>query len=192
MKMLHVVTLVAVLTASSTLTVTAQNDTRVGIGIGLTGGEFGSSLLELATLAPVSIYVPVDFGSFRIEPEIGIFRASIESGDVEQTSTILQLGSGLFAQRGSGSTTLYYGGRVGITRQSSSVDTPAGDSDDSSTNFFIGPAVGAEYAFSSGFSLGGEAQLLYTSIGQEDDDDDTSISIIRTRPIFFVRWYFGN
>ena len=58
------------------------------------------------------------------------------------------------------------------------------------TDLFLGPAVGAEYYFSERFSLGGEAQLMFTAIGQEDDDDDGSASLLQTGAILVVRWYF--
>lgn len=166
----------------------AQDETRVGIGLGMT--NIGLDLFEFAVLTPASIYIPIDFGSFRLEPEIGFARFQEKFGDFEETSTVFQIGTGIFALRRMGSTTIYYGGRVGLVRFSLSEEGPGDDdSESSSTNVFLGPSMGAEHNFSDHFSLGGEVQVLYTSIGSEDEDDDSSASFLRTRPVFFVRWY---
>ena len=167
----------------------AQDGTRVGLGLGVSGGDFGFDLLEIATMVPTAIYVPIHFGNIRVEPELGFVRVNTEEGEFSQSFSILQIGTGIFAARDQGATDLYFGGRVGITRSSQEVEIGDEDEDESSTNFFIGPAVGAEHNFSDRFSLGGEAQILFTSIGNVDEDDESDTSVLRTRTVFFVRWY---
>lgn len=180
MKHVRIFSLIALVAALTTVDVQAQ-DTRIGLGVGVTGVSSGAA----------AIYVPIDFGSFRIEPEFGLRRFSSEQGDVEASETSIILGTGVFAEGATvANTVIYYGGRVGIARYSESIETPAGDNDESVTDLFLGPAVGAEYYFSERFSLGGEAQLMFTAIGQEDDDDDGSASLLQTGAILFVRWYF--
>ncbi len=165
-----------VFTAAWTASPAQAQDTQIGLGVGLGEG--------------LSIYVPIDFGTFRIEPQLGLSMTSSESGSVEQSRTTLVLGTGIFKEGATiSNTVLYYGGRIGIAQESRSVETPAGDTDDSSTDLFLGPAVGAEYYFSERFSLGGEAQLMFTSFGEEGDDDVSS-SQFQTQGVFFVRWYF--
>lgn len=168
----------------------AQQDAQFGLGVGLSSSGFGVGGVDIveSALSPTSIYVPITFSTFRIEPEIGIFRTSSEDGSVETSSTAFQIGTGVFILNPVGRTNIYYGGRLGITRLSSSFESPAGESESSRTNVFLGPAAGGEFLFSDNFSLGGEGQLLFTSIG-EDDDDDESASLLRTRAVFFVRWY---
>ncbi len=42
----------------------------------------------------------------------------------------------------------------------------------SKTDFFIGPAIGGEYMFNKHFSLGGEINLNYISIGHYDSEGE--------------------
>ena len=176
LKQIQLLAVAAAVAASIAVPAAAQV-TRVGIGVGIAGLNFTE------VFAPASIYVPIIFESFRIEPEIGILRRSEDDDGFEFTDTMIQLGTGVFAQSVEGGTTLYYGGRIGIVRNSESVSGQGFEEDDAAISFFIGPAIGAEYAFSTGFSLGGEAQLLYTTIGDEDT------SVVNTRGIVFVRFY---
>src|SRR5690606_16755672 len=50
-----------------------DDDTRIGIGVGFTSGIFGGGLDFVESLfSPASIYVPITFESFRLEPQFGI------------------------------------------------------------------------------------------------------------------------
>ncbi len=176
MKHFFVAVVLAAVVAIPAQDVRAQ-DTRVGLGVGINEG--------------LSIFVPIDFGSFRLEPQLGFRMMSSESGNVDRSSTTLILGTGIFAEGAEvANTVIYYGGRLGIVQNSEKVETPAGETDESTLDFFLGPAVGVEYFFSDRFSLGGEAQLIFTMFGEEDDEDDTSASQLQTQGTFFVRWYF--
>lgn len=186
----------------------SAQDTRVGIGVGIGSQNLAlsPSLDDVALSSPLglaSVYLPITLSSLRIEPEVSFLRASssTESGDFETstTSTAVVLASGVFAGQQRGNTYLYYGGRLGVsfssTTEESSFGNDSNEETTSRTNFFVGPAVGGEYFFSDHFSLGGEAQLRYLSIGepQTDDDDDEetdeSNSLLRTLATFFVRWH---
>ena len=178
-------------TAMLTVPLYAQDGTRIGLGVSLTASGGSVDLFE-TVLSPASIYVPITFGKFRIEPEFGIFRVSSESGGDfprSSTSTVLQFGTGLFAVNRIDKTLLYYGARFGLTRMSDSFDSNGSSDSSSRTNIYGGPALGAEYMFSEHFSLGGEAQLIYLSVGSTDDNDDTG-SVLRSRALFFSRWHF--
>jgi len=81
---------------------------------------------------------------------------------------------------------------LGIIQTSSYFKSPLDEWDRSKIDFYIGPALGAEYLFTKRFSLGGEIQLNFISIGQWDGDlsAENSESVVRTKPLIFVRWYF--
>ena len=173
----------------------AQEQDRVGIGFGYSSsgalGIAGSKLNIDDIISPVSIYLPMTFGNFRLEPEIGYVRSSASGDEQNITFSTFQLGTGLFAlNRISDKTNFYYGGRLGFIRQSSEIALGEFDIDtesDSSTNFFLGPAMGAEHMLGDHFSVGGEAQLLYTSI---DNEDEIDTSLIQTRATLFLRIHF--
>ena len=62
-------------------------------------------------------------------------------------------------------------------------------------DFFIGPAVGAEYFFSEQFSMGMEVQLNYINVGEWDNDyggDDGDVYYLSNRTHLFFRFYFGT
>jgi hypothetical protein len=87
----------------------------------------------------------------------------------------------------------YYGIDLGVILTSVSNESSylgsTETSDLSKTDFYIGPAIGGEYMFSNNFSLGGEIQVNYISIGNFDDNSDDSTSAISTRGKIILRWY---
>jgi hypothetical protein len=141
-------------------------------------------------MSPASIYIPVTFNEVRLEPEIGFYRSHEEDQNTESTLTMFQIGTGGFMFEQVNSTVVYYGGRVGITLITEEFSSNNANVDDSRTNFYIGPAFGAEHMFSDNFSLGGELQLLYISIGQvEGAGSDAKENLFSTFGTLFVRWY---
>ncbi len=165
-----------------------ESATRFGIGVSL-GKEFvGFEDEGMLTLFDFpSFYLPIVVSpGFRVEPEFGLWKYSASGDDWDYSMTLLVLGCGLLGVSERGNGNIYYGARLALLRISYS----DGD-DDSKTDFYIGPAVGGEYLFADHLGLGGEAQLNYVHVGQwGDDDDDESESIIRSRTLIFVRWYF--
>ncbi len=173
----------------------AEDGPRFGLGTGYSsGGSVGFLGIEIdleEVLTPVSLYAPITFGNFRIEPEIGYIRSAQSDDNVSITNSTFQLGSGFLGLHEIvDRTRLYYGARLGLSHSSVEADFNGefapDDESESRTNFYIGPALGTEYMPNDHFSLGGEAQLLYTSI----DDPDSDISLINTRTTLFVRVYF--
>jgi hypothetical protein len=136
--------------------------------------------------------LPISLSSnFRIEPEIGYYRYSGSDEDWEESYSILSIGCGIFSVTQKGKVDIYYGLRLGLRSTSYSyrytwdgVDSV----DESKTDFYIGPAIGGEYFFTKHLTLGGEIQLNYIFIGQWDDGEGSE-SVIRTKPLIFVRWY---
>ena len=171
------------------------------------GASMGKEVLpiEYGRLATVldfpSFYMPIHISpGFRIEPEIGLWRYSYsrkDGTDWESSYSVFSLGFGIFPVINKGKVHIYYGARLRLISTSTSSayswNGHTESDDESKTDVSIGPAIGGEYFFTDHLSLGGEAQLNYTSIGQFDDDDDdqdVSESIISSKTLFFVRWYF--
>lgn len=129
--------------------------------------------------------VPIRTAAFRLEPQLGYTRSSTsrDGGDDSSNSTLI-LGAGAFTTLDSyESTDIYAGGRLGIQRNG---QTDGGDSE-STTDFFLGPALGGEHFLGDHFSLGAEVGLYYRSIGTTSDS--VSRSRINTSASTFVRLY---
>jgi len=175
-------------------------DSTSSVGFGVT---FGRQLAffdeDFSTFS-----LPIDFGNFsvvirnpnfRFEPVLGYFRTSSSSsssfGKSESKSSNWRLGAVLAVSKPKASMNYYYGINVGILLSSESSEFN-GDSDSKSkTDFFIGPTIGGEHMLNENFSLGGEIQINYISLGQFDGDStvDVSQSIISTRATLILRWY---
>jgi hypothetical protein len=183
----------------------AQDDpVRVGFGVGFGQGFnfIGGSDLSALTL-------PIDFAdfsviirgkNFRFEPTLGYFSfssssTSSSSGYTSESSfSNVRLGAILAFATSKGSMNLYYGIDIGVilSSESSSSSAPGSTSTDhSKTDFFVGPAIGGEYMFSDNFSLGGEIQINYISIGEFNGDSQTdrSESAVSSRGKIVLRWY---
>ena len=180
----------------------AQDDpVRIGFGVGFGQGFsfFGGEELSVITL-------PIDFAdfsviirgkNFRFEPTLGYFSSSSSSTTSEYTSesssSNVRLGTVLAYATAIASMNLYYGIDFGVILSSESSEStfPFGSEsrDESKTDFFIGPVVGGEYMFSDNFSLGGEIQINYISIGNFNDDSNASTSAFSSRGKIILRWY---
>jgi hypothetical protein len=193
-------------------TVQAQgNEGNIGIGVSLIqatitpdlggGGTFGAVALG-------DIFVPIHFGQrFKLEPWLGVFRfkekAESSGTTSDESTTQWRLGTGLYFRFPTSESFIpYFGPRVGLLFTSfSEEDTFTGGSNKfelSETDFQIGVALGGEYFFSRHFSLGGEVQLNYTSIGEptikqdgsEITDGSLSRNLISNAASILARFYF--
>jgi hypothetical protein len=179
----------------------AQDDrVRIGFGVGFGQGFsfFGGEELSVITL-------PIDFAdfsvvirakNFRFEPTLGYFSSSSSSTSsgttYESSSSNLRLGTVLAYATAIASMNLYYGIDIGVILSSEKREStfPGSTSTDrSKTDFFVGSIIGGEYMFSDNFSLGGEIQINYISIGEFDDDSDASSSAVSSRGKIILRWY---
>lgn len=170
----------------------SQDQTQVGIGFGYSSGgsvNFLGGTLEFDDiLSPANIYVPITFKKFRIEPEIGFIRQSSSTLVQDVSITTIHFGTGLFRLKNIyEDTNLYYGIRMGLIRKYSNATIGSNDYSDTVTNYFAGPALGAEYLLGEHFSIGGETQLLYISV---DIGENSDASLTQTRATFFLRAYF--
>jgi len=175
-----------------------QEATKTGIGIAIIDLE---KLFEMNASGAVGTYatitVPIITSpSFRIEPEVGYFRASQEvtiSGTTyEESESSWRIGVGIFPQKMYEDFTLYYGGRVGYISQKKTSEGGGSEDEETTTGFFIAPAIGGEHNFSDHFSIGAEAQVVYASLTNEEDDRDydVDLSLFDTRGLIFFRFYF--
>lgn len=192
-------------------------ESKNGIGLvfkeslwGMLSELLGTVENERIAFPPSVIHVPIIRGGLKLEPELGYLRASSsvkveDMGEVSTNTSSLRIGCGVFLYKPVNKVSFYYGGRIGIVKMSSSeeedYESPLygedTESKTSQTNFYIGPAVGAEYWIGEHFSVGGEAQLLYTKYGEpkiedgeEEDEVDISQSLMMTKYMFVLRWYF--
>lgn len=176
----------------------------IGIGVSLNPSALFMSDNESTLMLPIgfgNIYVPIIAGPLKIEPEVGIWRTSSSSSGTDysssSTGTLLRVGAGVFhlVQVGGG-TALYVGPRVAMVRTSSS-STYSGGTPSSShqTSWSLGLAIGGEHFFSPHFSLGGEVQLNYITIGDEEHEPSTpstssySNHVISNNGLIFIRLY---
>jgi hypothetical protein len=170
----------------------AQSEKKVGIGIVLFDVqkllEFSASGGEY-TINTISIIYETS-PTFRIEPEIGYFNGSQEISNgmtQEHKITSWRIGVGILPQKPYEKFTLYYGARVGYINENIEDESKA-------NGYYIAPALGGEYFFSNHFSLGGEAQVVYISATTEPEDDyenwESKLSVVNTRALAFVRFYF--
>jgi hypothetical protein len=176
----------------------AQSKTQVGIGVAIVDLQ---KLFEMSTSGGVganaSITVPIITApGFRIEPEVGYFSAS-SSADItgttaEETATSWTIGVGIFPQTVFSDFTLYYGGRVGYLTQKLTQEFGTSKDEETTSGFFIAPAIGGEYYFSDHFSIGAEALIVFATLTNEEDgrDYDVDLTLFQTRALIFFRFYF--
>ncbi len=149
-----------------------SRNVSVGFGIGIEPlGLLGVSpnSLDLSgngnsiALPGASFYVPIQLSpQLRIEPSIGFNHQSLNGGSVNAWS--LGVG-GLFYFAPPTPTGFYVGGRLGLAHFSTSAGSGFAEVGTSATDFSIAPVLGAEYAFASKFTIGAEAQLPLTFVG---------------------------
>jgi hypothetical protein len=138
------------------------------------------------------IHVPITFQHMRINPELGFSASSSNyssSSSYSSSSTVstsngkstnIRIGTGLYyLYPPDNSVDIYFGPRGGIVLSSSTRDSKDIYSDstqgketvtehtkETSTDYFVGGAIGGEYYFSKHFSIGAEIQLTYLHEGE--------------------------
>ena len=183
--------------------VEAQKPGVMGIGITIGPADVPSSSEEVPLSS--ALLVPLNFGAFRLEPSLGITRMSLSSpdpfggsDDLEETQSVISFGVGAYYMTSLGDGfTLYGGPRFGILRSSSSEEGGGSPKQSvTSTDKFIGAAVGGEHFFSRHFSIGAEGRLTYYIAGEPEFDPDPgfetdfSASLTTTSGLFVARFYF--
>ena len=172
--------------------------TKTGIGIAIIDLE---KIFEMSTSdgvgANATITVPIITSpSFRLEPEVGYFsatqEATINETSVEASVSSWSIGVGIFPQKIYEEFTLYYGGRIGYISQKMTSEAGTSKDEETTTGFYVAPAIGGEHNFSDHFSIGAGAQIVYASLTNEEDDRDydVDLSLFNTRALIFFRFYF--
>ena len=147
----------------------------------------------------------------RIEPELSYWRhsRSEEQKDIKteksEKMTILHIGIGVAPLLKKNSKTVSYLGVKTcidfLSTKTESNEEIGGKYETKSkrTNFSIGPCFGTEYFVNNNLTLGGEFQIMYTSIGQQkttfngknqDKNRKVSDSILKSKALVYLRWYF--
>jgi hypothetical protein len=162
------------------------------LGVSPNGSPFSAN--SIATPG-ASFYVPIQIGpQLRIEPSIGFRHLGLNGGSENAWS--LGVG-GLFYFAPPAPTGFYVGGRLGLAHFSTSAGTGAAEVSTSATDFTIAPVLGAEYAFASRFSIGAEAQLPITFVGNPSQTtggttvtNNVDRSGVSTNAVIFFRYFF--
>lgn len=206
MKALVGILAAAVLVNQGALEAQQPGGVRVGVGVSLNPAAIIDP--DAGLFLPVglgNIYLPIQIGrSVRLEPEVGLFRASQKASNTgfsfSETSTVLRLGIGVFyAFPVDHGFRAYLGPRAGLIRTTDRVEaTLSPSSTTKRTDHYLGVALGGEYLFTPRFSLGAEAQFNRTSLGDEETDPpppfppsgETSANVLSNNGLIFVRWYF--
>jgi len=181
-----------------------DNDIQFGFGVSLSSEysvyNFSSYLedwnIEVLPVDMANFSIIIKGSFFRFEPSVGYFTMSSDySGGgytFERSSSNIRLGAVVaFNNDPIESVDFYYGVDFGFIFSRSSYNSSISNesTDKSKTDFFIGPAVGGEYMFNKHFSLGGEINLNYISIGDYDSEGESSGWAVSTRGQIFIRWY---
>ena len=176
MKSRTVMTCVILTMLFAATSVQAQNRGQFGLGVGLSSSFIG----ELSSQFTPTVYVPIMAGDqVMIEPGLGLIRVS----DDNSTETLLALQVGILFMIHSGQDDrIYLGPRIGLLRQSVSIDDP--DVEDSEANFSLAGVAGGEFFLRELFSLGGEVGLRYFDVDNG--------SLLSTTAEFRIRWYFSQ
>ena len=175
-----------------------QNANKTGLGIAiidlLSLFEINTSN-ELGTHATITIPIITSPG-FRVEPEFGYFMASskatVSGTDREESTSSWRIGMGFFPQKKYEDFFIYYGGRVGYISQKATIEVGTSKDEATTSGFYIAPAMGGEHNFSEHFSIGAEAQVVFASLTNEEDDRayDVDLTLFDTRGLVFFRFYF--
>jgi hypothetical protein len=180
---------------------------RVGIGVTVNPTTvLADESLGFLPLGVTNFVLPIRMsGRVTLEPEFGVFRFSEDetsAGGFETETTLsnYRVGVGLLFNLADRAALIpYVGPRAGLVltslEESSTFGGTTTTTSQDQTGFYFGGALGAQHFFTRHFSLGGEVQLLYTTISYDETASggtppDRSQSLISTNGLVMLRWYF--
>lgn len=125
-----------------------------------------------------TVYVPIRFGNFRIEPEISFSNdngkytySTSPSNNYKYESRWTSMGTGIYWRHSLlPSLESYVGGRLGYSKNDYSYTYPNNPSNSYKENrsgFYVGPTLGAEYFFNKQISLGLDVSLIVNMTSQK-------------------------
>jgi hypothetical protein len=179
----------------------AQQDTqpRVGLGVSLNTSVLGPLLSAASSNLsppPSNVYVPIYVTpNLRLEPQIGWVSTKDDQSDLSSRSFALGVGA-LFVKPVVQTTNLYGGARLISTWLKNEENTGAGVAKTTQRNTTIAAVLGGEWLPSPWFSLGVEAQLEYTAVGDPETKvggntfDGEGGSSTATQGLLFTRVYY--
>lgn len=173
---------------------------KFGIGVSLSPvAIFLEDSFGLLPFGFTNILVPIKVSpNTTLEPEIGLFRTSSESGGFSASATNFRLGFGLLlGLQERGGIHPYIGPRFGLGRTTTkSSGFGGGETTTKQTSWQFSGVIGAQHFFSPHFSLGGEAQLTRASVGDAEvtptppGGTSESQTFITTVGVVSLRWFF--
>lgn len=185
----------------------ASSSGRFGIGVTLNPTTvLADANLGFIPLGVTNFVLPIRVSSrVTLEPELGVFRFTEDvtgaAGVTSETKlSNFRVGAGLLFNLTDRSALVpYVGPRVGLVfstlEERSSFGGTTTTSTQDQTGVYFGGALGAQHFFTRHFSLGGEVQLLYTTISYDETSSggtppERSQSLMTTNGLVMLRWYF--
>jgi len=180
----------------SPVTAGQSRNVSVGFGVGIEPlGLLGVSPNGFNIAQPgASFYVPIQLSpQLRIEPSIGFRHLGVNGGS--DNAWALGVG-GLFYFAQPTPTGFYVGGRLGLAHFSTTTGSGVTEVSDTATDFSIAPVLGAEFAFASKFTIGAEAQLPLTFVGNPSHTaggttttTNVDRAAVSTNAVIFFRYF---
>jgi hypothetical protein len=184
-KLFRAIAIAALLFAVSSATAQEKKEVKVGLGVGITAVDWMASVTGTANR--VGFYVPISFGTLKVEPEFGWWSMDVEAGDYTRTSTV---GTGLFFVLKPAPTSLYAGARLGLSWYKRS---PLGQPDITGTDWRLVAVGGGEHFVAPTFSVGAEAQFGAMNLGERRQGgvmSDPAATSWSAAGVAFLRFYF--
>ncbi|MBI5069259.1 MAG: outer membrane beta-barrel protein [Deltaproteobacteria bacterium] len=181
-----------------------RSQTRVGFGVGIEPTHLGSLTSSISPPA-VGLYLPIQLtGTLRIEPSLGLSTfsqgtaAAQASGPLSWSTLTLGVAGHFFIVPPS-PVGLYVGARMALEFERQK-DVGGGANPPvvrtSATNLLLAGVLGGEYFVHHSFSVGAEAQLGLTFLGDRDIQQNgvtTSLSrdaALATNGVVYLRYFF--
>jgi hypothetical protein len=165
----------------------AAPSSHLAVGVSLTAFDLTGAQVASPVPATADVLVGFDLGQFRLEPSLGISRYAIDGGS---KGSDLNLGCGLLIPLRPGkSVSIYVGPRLFLGFVSAK--SGAGYSD-STVDFTLAAALGAEWFADPRFSIGAEARLSYAILGDLSDAGVVlrdSATVFATSAHVYFRFY---
>lgn len=181
-----------------------RSQTRVGFGVGLEPTHLASLSSDISPPA-VGLYLPIQLtGKLRIEPSLALSTFSQGTAAAQASGPLswstLELGvAGHFYFVPPSPLGLYMGGRLALEFETQK-DVGGGANPpvtrSSATNLLVAGVLGGEYFVHPSFSVGAEAQLGLTFLGDRDVEQGgvtTSLSrdaALATNGVVYLRYFF--